>query len=159
MELHRKLLSIVRGDETCRRLMTIPGVGPVTSLAFTSTIDVPARFSNSRAVGPALGLTPCSINRGKAAPFKRNDELLKALPIGVVVFPSSGTSPQRHEIMHRSRQKPALVNIPRAKRLGHVSVNHELTSPSIPLLGQAPRCLVPGSHDVILSREAEEMLW
>ncbi|GLS36576.1 hypothetical protein GCM10010869_21660 [Mesorhizobium tianshanense] len=39
MELHRKLLSIVRDDETCRRLMTIPGVGPVTSLAFTSTID------------------------------------------------------------------------------------------------------------------------
>lgn len=37
--------------------MTIPGVGPVTSNAFTSTIGVPARFSNSRAVGPALGLT------------------------------------------------------------------------------------------------------
>ena len=43
MELHRKLLSIVRDDEVCRRLMTIPGVGPVTSLAFTSTIDVPGR--------------------------------------------------------------------------------------------------------------------
>jgi hypothetical protein len=56
-ELHRKLLSIVRDDEACRHLMTAPGVGPVTSLAFTSTIDVPARFSNSRAVGPALGLT------------------------------------------------------------------------------------------------------
>jgi transposase len=38
--------------------MTIPGVGPVTSLAFTSTIDVPARFRTSKAVGPALGLTP-----------------------------------------------------------------------------------------------------
>lgn len=40
MVLHRKLLSIVRDDEICRRLMTIPGVGPVTSLAFTSTIDI-----------------------------------------------------------------------------------------------------------------------
>ena len=38
--------------------MTIPGVGPVTSLAFTSTIDVPARFKNSKSVGPSLGLTP-----------------------------------------------------------------------------------------------------
>ncbi|MHB1102376.1 MAG: IS110 family RNA-guided transposase [Devosia sp.] len=56
--LHRQLLSVVRDDEVCRRLMTIPGVGPVTSLAFTSTIDVPARFKNSKAVGPALGLTP-----------------------------------------------------------------------------------------------------
>jgi transposase len=58
MALHRQLLSVVRDDEMCRRLMTIPGVGPVTCLAFTSTIDVPARFRNSKAVGPALGLTP-----------------------------------------------------------------------------------------------------
>ena len=56
--LHRKLLAIVRQDETCRRLMTVPGVGPVVSLAFVATIDVPARFRNSRAVGPALGLVP-----------------------------------------------------------------------------------------------------
>ncbi len=67
MELHRKLLSIVRDDEACRRLMTIPGVGPVTSLAFTSTIDVPARFKNSRAVGPALGLTPVLNQSGESS--------------------------------------------------------------------------------------------
>lgn len=58
MALHRQLLSVVRNDEACRHLMTIPGVGPVVSLAFTSTIDVPARFRNSKAVGPVLGLTP-----------------------------------------------------------------------------------------------------
>ena len=56
--LHRKVLDIVRADTVCNRLMTIPGVGPVTALAFTSSIDVPARFRNSRAMGPALGLTP-----------------------------------------------------------------------------------------------------
>jgi transposase len=56
--LHRKLLEIVRGDEVCRRLMTVPGVGPVVALAFVATIDIPARFRNSKAVGPALGLTP-----------------------------------------------------------------------------------------------------
>jgi transposase len=56
--LHRKLLAIVRDDGVCRRLMTIPGVGPVVSLAFSATIDIPARFKNSKAVGPSLGLTP-----------------------------------------------------------------------------------------------------
>ncbi len=56
--LHRQLLAVVRDDTACRRLMTIPGVGPVVALAYTSTIDVPARFRNSKAVGPALGLTP-----------------------------------------------------------------------------------------------------
>ncbi|RVD67684.1 IS110 family transposase, partial [Mesorhizobium sp. M4A.F.Ca.ET.029.04.2.1] len=35
-----------------------PGVGPVVALAFKATVDIPARFKNSKAVGPALGLTP-----------------------------------------------------------------------------------------------------
>lgn len=43
-KLHRKLLAIVRDDTVCRRLMTIPGVGAVTALAYRATIDVPARF-------------------------------------------------------------------------------------------------------------------
>jgi transposase len=64
--LHRKLLAIVRDDRVCRRLMTIPGVGPVVSLAFSSTIDVPARFKNSKAVGPALGLTPILNQSGES---------------------------------------------------------------------------------------------
>jgi transposase len=56
--LHRKLLTIVRDDGVCRRLTTIPGVGPVVALAYSATIDIPARFRNSKAVGPVLGLTP-----------------------------------------------------------------------------------------------------
>ncbi len=65
-KLHRKLLSIVQDDEVCRRLMTVPGVGPVVSLAFASTIDVPARFPNSKAVGAALGLTPVLNQSGES---------------------------------------------------------------------------------------------
>ena len=42
--LHRRLLAIVRDDEVCRRLMTIPGVGPVVALTYRATVDVPARF-------------------------------------------------------------------------------------------------------------------
>src|SRR5262249_58505829 len=30
--LHRRLLAVVRDDDVCRRLMTIPGVGPVVAL-------------------------------------------------------------------------------------------------------------------------------
>jgi transposase len=61
--LHRKVLDIVRDDETCNRLMTIPGVGPVISLAYICAIDAPARFAKSRALGPALGLTPVLLTR------------------------------------------------------------------------------------------------
>ena len=45
MRLHRKMLAIVREDAVCRRLMTVPGVGAVVALTFTSTIDDPTRFS------------------------------------------------------------------------------------------------------------------
>ena len=39
--LHRRLLAVVRHDEVCRRLMTVPGVGPVVALTFRATVDVP----------------------------------------------------------------------------------------------------------------------
>src|ERR1700719_5042031 len=42
--LHRRLLAIVQDDDVCRRLMTIPGVGPVVALTFCVTVDIPARF-------------------------------------------------------------------------------------------------------------------
>jgi transposase len=57
--LHRRLLAVVRDDEVCRRLMTIPGVGPVVALTYRATVDVPARFRKSKAVGAVFGLT-CS---------------------------------------------------------------------------------------------------
>ena len=57
--LHRRLLTIVRDDEVCRRLMTVPGVGPVVALTYRATVDVPARFRKSRSVGAVFGLT-CS---------------------------------------------------------------------------------------------------
>src|SRR5450830_1202172 len=56
---HRRLLAIVRADEVCRRLMTVPGVGPVGALTYRATVDVPARFRKSKAVGAVFGLT-CS---------------------------------------------------------------------------------------------------
>lgn len=81
--LHRRVLEIARDDTVCNRLMTIPGVGPVTSLAFTSTIDVPARFRNSRAVGPALGLTPVLNQSGESHRVGRvslcGDAMMRAL--------------------------------------------------------------------------------
>ena len=53
--LHRRLLAIVRDDEVCRRLMTIPGVGPVVALTYRATVDVPARFRNPSRSGRCLG--------------------------------------------------------------------------------------------------------
>lgn len=56
--LTRMIESFVRKDTVCRRLMTAPGVGPLTALAFKTAIDDPTRFRKSRHVGVHLGLTP-----------------------------------------------------------------------------------------------------
>jgi transposase len=63
--LHRRLLAIVRDDDVCRRLMTVPGVGPVVALTYRATVDVPARFRNSKAVGAVFGLTPSKYQSGQ----------------------------------------------------------------------------------------------
>jgi transposase len=81
--LHRRLLVVVRDDEVCRRLMTIPGVGPVVALTYRATIDVPARFRNSRAVGAVLGLTPCKYQSGESdytgGISKCGDEMMRVM--------------------------------------------------------------------------------
>jgi transposase len=63
--LHRRLLAIVRDDEICRRLMTIPGVGPVVALTYRATVDVPARFRKSKSVGAVFGLTCARYQSGE----------------------------------------------------------------------------------------------
>ena len=57
-DLDRKLLSLTRAHQDSRRLMTVPGIGPITALAFCAAIDDPARFRRSRSVGAYFGLTP-----------------------------------------------------------------------------------------------------
>ena len=63
--LHRRLLAIVRDDDVCRRLMTVPGVGPVVSLTYRATVDVPARFRKSKSVGAVFGLTCAKYQSGE----------------------------------------------------------------------------------------------
>lgn len=63
--LTEQVLGLARRDEICRRLMSVPGVGPITSLAFRATIDQPDRFRRSRSVGAHLGLTPTRYQSGE----------------------------------------------------------------------------------------------
>jgi transposase len=62
--LHNALVRVVRQDAVCRRFTTIPGVGPVTALAFKTAIDDPRRFARSRTVGAHFGLTPKRFQSG-----------------------------------------------------------------------------------------------
>lgn len=55
---NRLLNERAKADEVCSRLMSVPGVGPITALTFTSTIEDPHRFARSDDVGAYAGLVP-----------------------------------------------------------------------------------------------------
>src|SRR5262245_57608121 len=65
-KLHKAVLAIVREDAVCRRLMTVPGVGPVVAVTFKSAVDDPSRIGKSKAVGALVGLTPKNYQSGLA---------------------------------------------------------------------------------------------
>jgi transposase len=77
--LHRRLLIIVRDDVVCRRLMTIPGVGPVVALTYRATIDVPGRFRNSKAVGAAPSKYQSGEINRTGAISKCGDEMMRVM--------------------------------------------------------------------------------
>jgi hypothetical protein len=52
---------------------------------------IAACWANTRKV-PQIAFKPDWVRHAKAAPFKRNDQILDVLPIGVIVFPGSGIS-------------------------------------------------------------------
>lgn len=45
-------------DPVCVRLMTVPGVGPITALTYAASIEDPHRFARSEDVGAYAGLVP-----------------------------------------------------------------------------------------------------
>lgn len=57
-EMDRAMREIAKMDDRCRRLMTTPGVGPVTAVAFVATLDTAERFASAHHVEAYIGLTP-----------------------------------------------------------------------------------------------------
>jgi transposase len=80
--IDRQLQTCARQSSVCRLLMTVPGVGPLTALAFVSTVDDPKRFSRSRNVGAYFGLTPRRCQSGEldanGSISKCGDSLMRA---------------------------------------------------------------------------------
>ncbi|MCP1854523.1 transposase [Bradyrhizobium sp. USDA 4541] len=56
--LHKAVLAIVRHDAVCRRLMTVPGAGPLLAVTCKSVIDDPHRIVKSKTAGALFGLAP-----------------------------------------------------------------------------------------------------
>ncbi len=87
-----------------QRLQQVPGVGPVTALAFVLTIEDPNRFAKSRQVGPFLGLTPRRDQSGKIEKqlriSKAGNRYLRKLLVGCAHYIMGPFGPDSHLRSH-----------------------------------------------------------
>lgn len=81
--LYRKINEETEKDEKVRRLMTVPGIGPITALSYVAYIGDVTRFENAHQVSNFIGFVPkvdrsCTINRlGHIT--KQGNSLLRSL--------------------------------------------------------------------------------
>lgn len=99
--LDKSIHAIVKQSATCRLLMSVPGIGTLSVLAYVSTVENPTCFARSRSVGAHLGLTPrrqprphIDVRSGGRHP-KPGSSALRASKIGRLRSPS-GPGRARH---------------------------------------------------------------
>ena len=76
----QELLRLAEGNPVCQRLMSVPGVGPVTSLRFLAAVDDIERFPTAHSVQAYLGLTP---GENSSSQHKQRTGITKAGPAPV----------------------------------------------------------------------------
>ena len=82
-KLHGEIRAHAKQDSTCRLLLTIPGIGPITASALAATIGDVSNFPNARRFAAWLGLTPKvdasgdKVRHGSIS--KRGDEYVRQL--------------------------------------------------------------------------------
>ena len=78
-----KISKYAHEDDRCRRLLTIPGIGPLTATTFLTTVGGGEVFSKARQVSAYLGLVPKQNSSGGKAKLlgisKRGDKYLREL--------------------------------------------------------------------------------
>src|SRR5882672_1917076 len=119
--LDREIIRRSRSDEACRRLQTIPGIGPITASALVASIGDPARFRTGRDLAAWIGLTRRANATGgkdKGGPIsKQGDRYLRRLLVqGAAAIVSTirnprstSATPWLRELLARKMRKVAMV--------------------------------------------------
>jgi transposase len=82
-EIDREFAQAAKKEENCRRLLTIPGIGPLTATALTASVGNATAFHKSRDLAAWLGLVPRQHSTGGKARLlgisKRGNPYLRRL--------------------------------------------------------------------------------
>lgn len=117
-----ELAEVAARDETCRRLMSVPGVGPVTAVRFVAAVDRVDRFANAHVLESYLGLTPGERSSSqkvrrtgitKAGPAKVRWALVQASWVLMRHRPNDPMVQWAAEVAERRGKKVAVVALSR----------------------------------------------
>lgn len=116
------MLDITRNDQVCRRLMTVPGVGPVVSLAFASMVDDVDQFPTAEHLASYLALVPGENTTGgkikRTGVIKAGPSLIRAVLVQAAwstwrTEPESPLVQWAKRISERKGKKVAIVALAR----------------------------------------------
>jgi transposase len=115
--LDREITKRAREDETARRLMTIPGIGPITATALLALAPPPESFRKGRDFAAWVGLTPLQRSTGGktklGAISRMGDRTLRRLLIigasAVVLHVARRGAPQGSWLAQMMARKPRML--------------------------------------------------
>jgi transposase len=121
-ELSRALEKEVEKREVARRLMTHPGVGPLTGLAFELVIGTPARFHCGKQIASYVGLVPAEESSGDRRRLghisKQGNSLLRYLLVEAAQVTVRSQAQWRSKFFHLAmRRGRKIAKVAMARKL------------------------------------------
>jgi transposase len=140
-------------DEQARLLMTQPGVGPITSLAFVLTIGDVARFQRGKQVASYLGLIPREHSSGGkqrlGAISKQGNGFARMLLVEAAQTACRLDEGFRKQYQHRCHSKPkGVAKVAAARRLAvrlYWMLRTQTAYPEIVRIESSPRVALDGA--------------
>ena len=120
--LDRAVKEVAEKNEKARLLMTQPGVGPITSLAFVLTMGDVSRFQRGKQVASYLGLIPREYSSGGKQRLgsisKQGNRFMRMLLIEAAQTVVRCDPQMRNEYLHRCHHKPkGVAKVAAARKL------------------------------------------
>jgi len=120
--LDQAVVEIAEKNEKARLLMTQPGVGPITSLAFVLTMGDVSRFQRGKQVASYLGLIPREYSSGGHQRFgsisKQGNRFMRMLLVEAAQGAVRCDPGFRNEYVHRCHRKPkGVAKVAAARKL------------------------------------------
>ena len=140
-------------DPQSKLLMTQPGVGPNTALAYVLTIGDVSRFARGKQVASYLGLIPREESSGGrqklGAISKQGNRMLRSLLVEAAQIAVRFDPGMKKEYLHRCHRKPkGVAKVAAARKLAvrlYWMLRTEVSYPDIVRIESSPRVALVGA--------------